>query len=190
MSFKENYPKVDWSRSTTANGYGVVYSPEHPRSDKKGYFYTHIIIAELHNERFISNLERVHHKDEDKNNNDPNNLQILSSASEHSIIHALNRKTPFTELECPQCKNIFKIKTRNFKFRKKTNKNIFCSKKCSAKFYSLKGLTGISAKIVHGTSNAYGYHKCRCDLCREGTRIRRREYNARVSPRFPKAVKG
>lgn len=32
---------------------------------------------------------------------------------------------------------------------------------------------------VHGSSSMYSYQKCRCDLCREGQRIRQKEFNAR-----------
>jgi hypothetical protein len=188
--FTDEYPVVDFSKRTTANGYVVVSVPMHPRADKKGYFYLHIILAELKYGRFVAKRERVHHKDHDKTNNTPDNVIILSSNSEHCKLHAEERGPAVSiNLICPQCKDAFSLPERMVKSRSKNNKAIFCSKPCSARYYSITTPVR-KAVVVHGTSNAYGYHKCRCSICREGTRTRQRDYLSRVSPRFPKAVKG
>ena len=48
--------------------------------------YTHRIVAEKATGRKISRKENVHHKDEDKRNNDPTNLDILST-HDHALAH-------------------------------------------------------------------------------------------------------
>ncbi len=42
----------------------------------------------------------------------------------------------------------------------------------------------VPTHVMHGTGNAYGYYKCRCDLCRESQGVRAREYRLRNVERF------
>jgi len=46
--------------------------------------------------------------------------------------------------------------------------------------------TNVPPHVKHGSSNAYGNYKCRCDLCRRGQGIRNREYRLRDPERFRK----
>lgn len=48
--------------------------------------YTHRVVAEKAAGRKVSRKENVHHKDEDKQNNDPSNLDILSTR-DHALAH-------------------------------------------------------------------------------------------------------
>jgi hypothetical protein len=69
------------------DGYKLLYLPDHPLANKNGYVREHRanVIEAIPNE-FI-----VHHKDGNKRNNDPDNLEVLSR-SEHMRLHNQERK--------------------------------------------------------------------------------------------------
>lgn len=68
-------------------GYKRVRRPAHPRSDKKGYIREHIIVMEKTIGRYLLPGEVVHHVDGNKENNNPENLMLFSSHTEHMKIH-------------------------------------------------------------------------------------------------------
>lgn len=70
----------------TSHGYVLV------RSDSPtGYSYEHNVIMEKLLGRSLLPEELVHHKDGDKRNNDPSNLEVMSK-SEHVNLHNIIRK--------------------------------------------------------------------------------------------------
>ena len=73
------------------NGRPIVYAPEHDRAFKSGtltgYCYQHILVAEEKLGRKLQNGEVVHHLDENKQNNNPNNLVVFVNNAEHSRYH-------------------------------------------------------------------------------------------------------
>ena len=69
------------------NGYIMVYAPGHP-SANNGYIPEHILVAEIEISGRIPIGAIVHHKDENKQNNQPDNLFICSCREEHNQIHA------------------------------------------------------------------------------------------------------
>lgn len=75
-----------------SNGYRCVYLPEHPRAMPNGYVYEHILIAEKKLGRPILPKEAVHHDDENKLNNDPENVIVLPSNSAHVALHNARRR--------------------------------------------------------------------------------------------------
>lgn len=67
------------------------------RGDKKHYEFTsreltHRIVAAEKLGRPLLKGEVVHHNDEDKRNNDPNNLTVFASQADHARYHKLNDK--------------------------------------------------------------------------------------------------
>ena len=71
--------------------------PSHPLATKDGYIREHRLIAEqylltnensieIDGQKYLSPKYEVHHKDLNKLNNDPNNLEILTK-SEHQKKH-------------------------------------------------------------------------------------------------------
>ena len=60
------------------NGYPIIYKPESKHATKDGYMYEHIYIAEQKLGRELTDLEVVHHRDSNRNNNSPSNLIIFS----------------------------------------------------------------------------------------------------------------
>lgn len=78
-------------------GYYWIYLPSHPLATKDGYIREHRLIAEqylltnensieIDGQKYLSPKYEVHHKDLNKLNNDPNNLEILTK-SEHQKKH-------------------------------------------------------------------------------------------------------
>ncbi|MGC4378264.1 HNH endonuclease [Fictibacillus sp. Mic-4] len=68
-------------------GYIMEYAPEHPASKPaKGYVPQHRLVMERHIGRYLTEDEIVHHKDENKQNNDISNLEILDRST-HIALH-------------------------------------------------------------------------------------------------------
>ena len=70
------------------NGYKLIYMPEHPKViGTSGCVYEHIIIAEQKLGRFLTDDEVVHHLDENRSNNLPENLIVFKTKADHSRYH-------------------------------------------------------------------------------------------------------
>lgn len=125
-----------WSiRKTVKKGdylYAIV--PEHPRATINGYVLEHIVVLENKIGRLLKEGEEVHHINENKKDNSPDNL-LLVKKGEHQRQHMLKRYPNGREkvlLTCAFCK------TKFYRFKNlvhKNNKAHFCSKKCNGKFY-------------------------------------------------------
>ncbi len=82
----------NWKGSTIAAG-GYIYvriEPQDPMSGmatKEGYVMEHRLVVARQIGRPLSPREVVHHKDSNRQNNDPLNLELLPSQSEHMKIH-------------------------------------------------------------------------------------------------------
>ena len=77
--------------------YYAIYMPTHPRALKDGYVYEHILVAESKLNRNLTKQEVVHHQDFNGLNNDPSNLIVLPSNSEHIKLHnCIRDNIPYT----------------------------------------------------------------------------------------------
>lgn len=112
-----------WNNGETmsAQGYRLVKAPDgHPTARSSGYILEHRLVMERKIGRPLLDEEIVHHINEDKLDNRPENLEITDRA-EHGHHH---KPEPWTELKiCPTCGKTF---------RKKWNqsRDQFCSRKC------------------------------------------------------------
>ena len=61
-------------------GYVFIYRPNHPRAKKNGYVREHTVVMEGKLGRYLLHHENVHHKDGNKINNSPNNLELWSTS--------------------------------------------------------------------------------------------------------------
>ena len=73
------------------SGYAYIYAPEHPEANTRGYVYEHRVVAEQKIGRRLEKNEVVHHKDEVRSNNDPNNLEVMDR-KEHARFHNMGKR--------------------------------------------------------------------------------------------------
>lgn len=74
-------------RTITKHGYVLVWKPRHHLADIRGYVYEHRLIAEEKIGRELKKGELIHHIDENKQNNDPENIEVLPSIAHHREKH-------------------------------------------------------------------------------------------------------
>lgn len=79
--------RKSYKKSVIISGYEYVYMPEHPNAMKSGYVGKHRLVLENKLGRFLKNNEVAHHVNENKLDNSPENIELMSF-SEHSRLHA------------------------------------------------------------------------------------------------------
>jgi hypothetical protein len=77
----------NWKDGIRIQDYIGVKSENHPNATKDGYVAEHRLIMEKILGRLLSKKERVHHKDENKKNNNPDNLYLCANCSVHTDLH-------------------------------------------------------------------------------------------------------
>lgn len=116
------------------NGYVMAWAPDHPRASR-GRVLEHILVVEQVLGRPLEPGEQVHHKDGNKQNNAPENLQVMS-ASEHKRHHL---KEYWAEhgrqvlLHCQECGAEFSVKASRAHATNPKNQRKYCSRACYGK---------------------------------------------------------
>lgn len=83
-------------RYVDASGYVRLNMPDHPLAYESGYVLEHHLVAyELLGRRLLPN-EVVHHKDENRENNSPENLAVMTRSAHISLHHKGKVVTPET----------------------------------------------------------------------------------------------
>lgn len=83
--------KIQYTReikvnAALTNGYQTFCDIQHPLAYKYGWVYLHRHVASIKYNRWLNSKEIVHHKDGDRLNNNPDNLEVLNR-SEHGQEH-------------------------------------------------------------------------------------------------------
>lgn len=79
----ERHPGWKGGRIVDKNGYILVYSPGTPGANRNGYIREHRLVMSQIVGRPLLPKEVVHHKDGNKQNNDPSNLELFQSNAAH-----------------------------------------------------------------------------------------------------------
>lgn len=128
---RENATTWKGGRRINHKGYIEVFMPEHHRARGNGYVFEHIVVAEIKVGRNINRGENVHHIDHDKQNNSPDNLEVMD-ASEHTKNHHTRARTG-VDKSCVVCGKMYYRKLSHAKRVK------CCSRQCVGKYtYILK----------------------------------------------------
>jgi hypothetical protein len=103
---RENLPSWEVNKDTSGarnnhwkggrssiNGYALIQQPDHPHANRHGYVLEHRLVMEKMIGRFLEPQEVVHHRNKNKQDNSPANLQLFSENSEH-LKHELTGKVP------------------------------------------------------------------------------------------------
>lgn len=103
--------------------YKEIYAPNHPNARSNGCVLEHRLVAEHNIGRPLKGEEVVHHIDEDRTNNNPNNLIVFVTHSDHARYHRTGIMieaepnvffSPQQEFQCPTCSKVFYDITRKY----------------------------------------------------------------------------
>lgn len=120
--------------------------------------------------RPLLRTEIIHHKDKNKRNNSPSNLELFSSNSEHIRSHAISRR--FANETHKRCARCHEIKPRA-DFAKRTPKpntaddpnHIYCRPCASIIWKERAGRKGLLCTVC-GRENCYAVFGGVCGTCR------------------------
>lgn len=90
--------RLDFKGWYMTRGYKYIFTPDHPRCDKRGYVVEHRLVMETKISRYLKKTENVHHINGIKNDNRPENLTIVQTGPHYG------------KVECPHCGKHFLIR--------------------------------------------------------------------------------
>jgi predicted RNA-binding Zn-ribbon protein involved in translation (DUF1610 family) len=117
--------------TSKVNGYPRVHDPDHPLANKGGSVYVHRHVASVKIGRWLGQDEQVHHKDGDRSNNAPENIEVVDAAK-HLQIHSAdwsesgqrrNTTRNYYNHKCPLCGSTFVCAKK---------RRTYCSYKCAS----------------------------------------------------------
>lgn len=142
------------------SGAGYVWAiyPEHPNACWGGRIFLHRLVMENKLGRYLEENEIVHHRDRNKQNNNPDNLELVTN-DEHAVLH---RSSP-PRRKCAQCGVTFTVTARS---GHKYSYAQFCSVECR----EAHRIHAIAKEIKSKRRVYHGKKKTHCVQC--GGKIR------------------
>lgn len=76
-------PSYNWKggKQVNTHGYILQHSPDHPAANRSGYVLEHRLVMEQTLGRILDKDEQVHHKNGDRSDNRPENLELWASGN-------------------------------------------------------------------------------------------------------------
>lgn len=86
-------PSWNGGRTIDKSGYVLVRVPNHPHANHGGYVREHRLVMEQVLGRYLDPEEVVHHRNSDRSDNRPENLELFESNASH-LAHELKGQRP------------------------------------------------------------------------------------------------
>lgn len=99
----EKHPAWRGGKTKHTSGYPMIHNSEHPRANKRGYVFEHILVAERMLGRPLKHEETAHHINRIRDDNRPENLQIMNT-KEHRRLHGIEGAQIRWNKQCPYVK--------------------------------------------------------------------------------------
>lgn len=106
-------PTYKGGRTAIVNGYVFEFLPEHPARNAWGFVRQHQLVAEDMIGRPMAKGEVVHHADENRSNNDPENLRVMHFR-DHLRLHA-SRRIGLTQVQITESEVASALEGRSIK---------------------------------------------------------------------------
>lgn len=161
-------PKWRGGRTVSIHGYIYALAPDHPHATQRGYVMEHRLVMEQTIGRYLEAHEQVHHINHVRDDNRPENLQLMADIHEHRRLHGDVRDVP-----CGTCgETISRPRWRRARWA-----TAYCSRTCAAVAGSVAA--SVKAKAETTCSRGHPWDDDNTIIKANGTRRCRRCHNDR-----------
>lgn len=120
----EGNPKWRGGTYRDADGYVYELAVDHPHANRAGYVRQHRLVVERVIGRFLTREEVVHHRNHVRDDNRPENLELMADGSSHRVHHG-----EWQDAACAEC-GVGRVRS-SVGFRRR-GKGRYCSRRCAA----------------------------------------------------------